>query len=408
MAERHQAGVEITPDKQQQKGHSGVVFVLDGVHHCCGEVEAQRDLGKRHPAGAFAVSLLDPGVPLALNAVFRRAHELRLNAEDGFEHRARIAHGNSDAHGQHKRHVEKGALPRLGIERALRGQIEAGNRAGGSQEQRQVDYQHLEPALVETHDHGRQQHGGEQDHERVADVGGEVKEGFGLDVRRQFRAEDARQNLFGRLHQTLGPARLLRLEGVHLHRQLRGALDLGQVEKPPAAQLGAIGEVGIFGERVVLPAARVFDGGATPDAGGAVEVEKRAAAGARAMLDDEMAVEQDRLDLGQQGVVAVQIRPARLRHGYAGIMEIGNGAAKEIGAGDEIGVEDGDELAGSGFQAFGQRAGLEACAVGAVEVADGQPERLVALDTGARNLARLVGGIVEHLDIQELARIVEA
>src|SRR5437870_12331417 len=57
LAERHQPGVEITPDKQQQKGHSGVVFVLDGVHHCCGEVEAQRDLSKRHPAGAFAVSL---------------------------------------------------------------------------------------------------------------------------------------------------------------------------------------------------------------------------------------------------------------------------------------------------------------------------------------------------------------
>src|SRR5712692_6395600 len=58
LAERHQAGVEITPDKQQQKGHSGVVFVLDGVHHCCGEVEAQRDLGKWHPAGAFAIGLL--------------------------------------------------------------------------------------------------------------------------------------------------------------------------------------------------------------------------------------------------------------------------------------------------------------------------------------------------------------
>ena len=88
---------------------------------------------------------------------------------------------------------------------------------------------------------------------------------------------------------------------------------------------------------------------AAPDAGGAVEIEKGAAAGARAVLDDEMAVEQNGFDLREQGIVAVEIGPARLHHAdfvaAVGIHEIRNGAAKEIGLGDEVGVEDGDEFA---------------------------------------------------------------
>jgi len=37
------------------------------------------------------------------------------------------------------------------------GQIKTGNRAAGGDEQRQVDEQHLEPALIEAHDHRGQQ-----------------------------------------------------------------------------------------------------------------------------------------------------------------------------------------------------------------------------------------------------------
>src|SRR5256885_2723221 len=49
-----------------------------------------------------------------------------------------------------------------------------------------------------------------------------------------------------------------------------------------------------------LPAAGIVDGFAAPHAGGAVEIEESAAAGTRAMLDDEKAVEKDRLHGGQQ------------------------------------------------------------------------------------------------------------
>ncbi len=151
-----------------------------------------------------------------------------------FEHGLGVAHGKADAHGHHERHVEDRALPRLRIERALRRQIKTGNRAARRDEQRQVDEQHLEPALIEAHDHRGQQQRRENHHEGIADVGGEVKDGLGLDVRGLVRAQHARQDFLRRLHQALGPARLLRLERVHFHGQLGGAFDIRQIEKFPA------------------------------------------------------------------------------------------------------------------------------------------------------------------------------
>ena len=66
-----------------------------------------------------------------------------------------------------------------------------------------------------------------------------------------------RQHLDAGLDEPLGPARLLGFEGGHLDGQLRRALDLGQVFELPAGQLRAVAQVGVFGERVVLPAAAV-------------------------------------------------------------------------------------------------------------------------------------------------------
>jgi hypothetical protein len=43
-----------------------------------------------------------------------------------------------------------------------------------------------------------------------------------------------------------------------------------------------------------------------------------------------------------------------------------------------------------------------------MDIGDGHALRNVAVDAGARDLAGLVGGIIEDLDVQELARIVEA
>ena len=74
-----------------------------------------------------------------------------------------------------------------------------------------------------------------------------------------LRREDPRQQLAAGLDRALGPAVLLRLEGVHLDRKLGRHDDVREEEELPAAQLGAIAEVEILGQRVVLPAAAVND-----------------------------------------------------------------------------------------------------------------------------------------------------
>ena len=71
----------------------------------------------------------------------------------------------------------------------------------------------------------------------------------------------------------------------------------------------------------------------------------------------------------------------------------------------EIGIEDGDELAGRNFQPGIERAGLEALPIGAMVITDVVAQRCIAIDHRSRHLHGFVGGIVEHLDLQLLARI---
>ena len=79
------------------------------------------------------------------------------------------------------------------------------------------------------------------------------------------------------------------------------------------------------------------DGGAAPHAGGAVEIEESAAAGATAVFDDKMAIEQNRFHSSEQGIIGIEIRPARLHHANvfaaAGSEKIGNRTAQKIAGG---------------------------------------------------------------------------
>ena len=54
-----------------------------------------------------------------------------------------------------------------------------------------------------------------------------------------------------------------------------------------------------------------------------------------------------------------------------------------------------------------ERAGLEAVAVGAVEIDDGMAEGRIALDDGFGNYFGFVRGVVEDLDFEPVAGIVE-
>ena len=78
-----------------------------------------------------------------------------MDSENRFENGFGIAHGDTDARGHHKRQIQKGAPPILGAQDALGDEIETRNRASGGEEEREIDDQHLKPALVEAHDHGR-------------------------------------------------------------------------------------------------------------------------------------------------------------------------------------------------------------------------------------------------------------
>ncbi len=125
------------------------------------------------------------------------------------------------------------------------------------------------------------------------------------------------------------------------------------------------------------------------------------------MFDDEMPVEQNRFHFGERRIIAIDVAPARLRHGQLEIGEIRHGAPQKIRWRNKIGVEDGDEFSQRGLQSLLQRTRLESFAVVAMNVTDRQPQALIALDAVARHFLRLVGGIVEHLNIQQLARIIE-
>ena len=173
-------------------------------------------------------------------------------------------------------------------------------------------------------------------------------------------------------------------------------------------ELRAVGQISVFGERIVLPASGVFDGLPAPDASGAVEIEECAAAGARAMLDDKVAVEEDGLHLSEQRIVAIEIGPAGLDHADGRILEVRDGAPEEIGFREEVGVEDADEFALSALQPVFEGTGFKAGTIRAVNVTDWQAVRGKTIDAVAGDLLGFVGGIVENLDIEKLTGIVEA
>ncbi len=290
---------------------------------------------------------------------------------------------------------------------ALADHVEVGHRRGRREEERHVDEQHLVPAHVVADDHRRRHQHRQDAHQRVVEVRRQVEERLRLDAERQVRPEDVRQQLAARLDGALRPPVLLRLEGVHLHRHFGRRNQAGHEDEPPAAQLRAVAEVEVLGQRVVLPAARIGDRLAPPDARRAVEVEEESRAVPAAVLEHEVRVEQDRLHLRQQRVVLVDVPPARLHHGDLRIAEEIDRALQEVGGRHEVGVEDGDEPSLRHPEPRVERARLVAGAIGAMHVRDVDPLRRVAAHRALRDARRLVGGVVQHLDLEQLARIID-
>ena len=83
-----------------------------------------------------------------------------------------------------------------------------------------------------------------------------------------------------------------------------------------------------------------------------------------------------------------------------GSAEVRHGFAQELGLRHEVGVEDGDQLAPGALEAGCQRSGLEAAAVGPVEVVDVDPETALLFHHLGDDAGGLVGRVVEDLDLQ--------
>lgn len=243
--------------------------------------------------------------------------------------------------------------------------------------------------------------------EEVGEVGGEVGGGFDFVAERGAAAPDFGEDFFADLDGAFGPAMLLGFEAVHVWREFGRDDDVFEVNEAPAFELGAVGEVEVFGEGVVLPAAGFGDGLAAPDAGGAVEVEVVAVAAAGGLFEDEVAVEEEGLEFGEEGEIPVEVTPAGLDHADGGVGEVVDEFVEVVGSGEEVGVEDADEFAGGLGHGGVEGAGFEAGAVGAVVVGD-----VVALgaEFGAEAGAvggGFVGGVVKDLDLEAVARVIE-
>src|SRR5439155_1516188 len=92
------------------------------------------------------------------------------------------------------------------------------------------------------------------------------------------------------------------------------ANDVRQVKKIPAGHLSTVAQIGILGKRIVFPASRSLDGLPAPDPCCSIEIEETARKMPRAVLDHEMAIEDDGFYLRQQRVFAIDMAPARLDH----------------------------------------------------------------------------------------------
>src|SRR6266540_2821308 len=120
----------------------------------------------------------------------------------------------------------------------------------------------------------------------------------------------------------------------------------------------------------------------------------------------EVGNEQARLDLRQQGIILVDVPPARLDHPDVRLAEVRQRLEQEILRGNEIRVEDRDEIRLGDAQPRFERARLVAGAVDAVQVGDIEAARGMPANGQLGDFARFVGRVVKDLDFEQLPRVI--
>src|SRR5205814_4025972 len=165
---------------------------------------------------------------------------------------------------------------------------------------------------------------------------------------RQLTQPNFRQQLFTSMDGYFRPTMLLGLEAIHIDRKFRRGHNVGKENKFPPRQLRAITQIQILRQRVVLPAARLFNARFSPEPGCSVEVEKATTARTRGLFEDEMAVKKHRLHPGEQGIAAIQMAPARLNHPHLRIGKEIDRLAQQMRRRNKIGIENTDEFTAGG------------------------------------------------------------
>ena len=155
------------------------------------------------------------------------------------------------------------------------------------------------------------------------------------------------------------------------------------------------------------PAPCVLDRGLAPDAGRPVEVQEQVAPEPGRLLDREVAIDAEGLGHRQQGELAVQVTPARLDDRHPRVGEVRDGFSEKIGFRYCVGVEDRHELSARLLEPGREGTGLEPGALATVEVGDREPARAELARGLGDDRAGVVGGVVENLDLEAVARVVE-
>jgi hypothetical protein len=120
-----------------------------------------------------------------------------------------------------------------------------------------------------------------------------------------------------------------------------------------------------------------------------------------------MAIEEHGLDAGEDGVGAIEVTPSGLDHADGRVGEEVDGLAEHVRRGDEIGIEDEDEIAFAALHSGFEGAGFETGTVGAMDELDIEAGGAQFGDLFGGDFSGFVGGIVEDLDLEEVTRVIE-
>ena len=245
-------------------------------------------------------------------------------------------------------------------------------------------------------------------HERVGEVRRQVEERLDPLHRRERGVQARAQELARRLHGALGPTELLRAEGADVLRQLGRRHHVLAVDEAPAGELGAVARGRGLRSACRAASRRSSRSPACATCRRCREKLKSQPAAERARFSTRWCPSSISACVRvSMRVLAVQVAPARLHHPHlrGRCMKWGTTARRKSGCGRKSASKMATSSPLATFSPCVERARLVADAVDAMDVGDveaalAQLSRRWRRDDGAR----LVGRVVEHLDLQARRR----